>query len=111
MDVQHPPRTAGRWPYAVGALSALAVVAMLLAAWRVTQPVWTWNVAFTSAALASMGGMLAARRGALPGQRDQWTWWVGAAGLWLVGQLFWDLFSAVGFPASPNVADACWFGY
>src|SRR5215207_9758155 len=109
MDADRPTRTAGRWAYAVVALSALAVVAMLLAAWHVTEPVWTWNVAFTAGATASMAGMVGARRGALPGQRDQWTWWVAAAGLWLVGQLFWDLFSAIGFPASPNVADACWW--
>ena len=55
--------------------------------------------------------MLDARRGAPAGSRDRFAWWILAAAAWVVGQLFWDLYSIIGFPASPNPADLGWYGF
>jgi diguanylate cyclase (GGDEF)-like protein len=70
-----------------------------------------WNVAWTATAVSGVAGTLAARRRARLVNRRRWTLWAVATGLWLLGQLAWDLFSVVGFPRSPNVADACWWGF
>jgi diguanylate cyclase (GGDEF)-like protein len=87
---------------AVALLSVLALAAV---------PTGHWNVAWTAAALAALGGMLAARHAAPADERARWTWWSAAAGAWLIGQLAWDWFSAYGAPQSPNLADAGWFSF
>jgi diguanylate cyclase (GGDEF)-like protein len=70
-----------------------------------------WDVAWTASAVSALAGTLAARRRARLVNRRRWTLWAVAAGLWLVGQLIWNLFGVVGFPRSPNVADACWWAF
>src|SRR3954468_8805706 len=87
---------------AVGLLSALALAAM---------PAQHWNVAWTAAALAALGGMLAARHAAPADERARWTWWSAAAAAWLFAQLAWNWFSAFGGAPSPNLADAGWFSF
>jgi diguanylate cyclase (GGDEF)-like protein len=87
---------------AVVLLSALALAAV---------PAGHWNVAWTAAALAALGGMLAARHAAPADERARWTWWSAATAAWLIGQLAWDWFSSCGGPPSPNLADAGWFSF
>ena len=89
----------------------LAVAAMSLAwsGWFASQ--WCWDVAWTSAAVSALTGTLAARRAAAPANRERWTLWAAASVCWLGGQLAWDLFGAIGFPASPSVADVAWWGF
>src|SRR3954465_15892822 len=96
--------------FSVPALAALAAVSMLAAAWGLIPDQIGWNVAWTVAAVTALVGMLEARRGAPPERRERWTWWAGAAALWAVGQLCWDLYSVIGFPRSPNPADFAWYG-
>lgn len=69
----------------------------------------SFDVAWTFAALAAFLGMLDARSRALPGNRARWTIWALAAAAWLCGQLAWNVFGVIGFPPSPNVADAAWW--
>ncbi len=87
---------------AVSLLSALALGAVVAK---------HWNVAWTAAALAALGGMLAARHAAPGDERTRWTWWTAAAAAWLLGQLAWNWFSEYGASPSPNLADAGWFSY
>ncbi len=86
----------------VALLSAIALAAV---------PAGHWNVAWTAAALAALGGMLAARHAAPADERARWTWWSAATAAWLTGQLAWDWFSSYGGPPSPNLADAGWFSF
>jgi diguanylate cyclase (GGDEF)-like protein len=100
-----------RRPPIVVVLAVLTAVAMLAAAWLPLPTEAAWDTTFTLAALTALAGMLDARRNAAPGGRDRWGWWIAAAAAWLVGQLFWDLYGFTGFPASPNPADAGWYGF
>src|SRR5436190_8337566 len=100
-----------RRPSALSVFVAVAAPAMLAAAWGVVPATAGWNTAFTSAAAAALAGMASARRAASGEQRDRWSWWMAAAAAWLMGQLFWDLFSDIGFPASPNLADVGWYAF
>ena len=90
--------------------SALAV-ALLSAFALAAVPAGHWDVAWTAASLAALGGMLAARHAAPADERARWTWWSAAAAAWLLGQLAWNWFSEFGSPPSPNLADAGWFSF
>src|SRR5579875_1486915 len=68
-----------------------------------------FDVAWTAAAGSALTGCLAARRRAHPDNRAHWTLWSLAMAAWLLGQLAWNLFGVIGFPPSPNVADAGWW--
>ena len=70
-----------------------------------------FDVAWTAAATSAVIGMLAARSRALPANRTRYTLWTLAAGSWLFGQAAWDVFGVIGFPASPNIADAGWWAF
>ncbi|HTU97791.1 MAG TPA: diguanylate cyclase [Solirubrobacteraceae bacterium] len=70
-----------------------------------------WDTAWTAAASAAVGGMLMARRASTGRERRRHTLWAAAAGFWLFGQLLWDLYGVMGFPASPNLADVGWWGF
>ena len=102
---------ASRRPPIVVVLAVLTTVAMFAAAWLPLPTEAAWDVTFTLGALTALAGMLDARRHAAPGGRDRWNWWIAAAAAWLIGQLFWDLYGFTGFPASPNPADAGWYGF
>jgi diguanylate cyclase (GGDEF)-like protein len=69
------------------------------------------DVAWTSSALAALGGMLLARRASTGRQRHRFALWAAAAGCWVAGQLLWDLYGVIGFPRSPNLADIGWWGF
>ena len=69
------------------------------------------DVGWTASGMAAVGGLLLARRAAVGRHRRRFTLWAAAAGLWLVGQLLWDLYGIVGFPQSPNLADVSWWGF
>src|SRR4029077_18642344 len=71
----------------------------------------TWDVAWTAAAVAALAATLLARARALEPHRARWNLWAVAAGFWLFGQAAWDLYSAIGSPPSPNLADAGWWGF
>ncbi len=111
MDARTAQTQLGRWP-ALAALSAvLTVAATLGAGWGLIDSTAGWDCAFTTAAICALAGMLAARRASAIEHRYRWGCWVAAAALWLAGQLAWDVFSVIGFPSSPNIADVCWFGF
>jgi diguanylate cyclase (GGDEF)-like protein len=69
------------------------------------------DVAWTSSALAALGGMLLARRASTGRQRRRFALWAAAAGCWVAGQLLWDFYGVIGFPRSPNLADIAWWGF
>src|SRR4051794_7125435 len=98
-------------PPIVVILATLTAAAMLAAAWSSLPAEAMWNAAFTAGALTALAGMLDARRGAPAGSRDRWMWWIAASAAWLGGQLFWDVYSVIGFPASPSPADFGWYGF
>src|SRR5829696_8794554 len=109
MDARAHAGTLGPWPALAATAAVVAVVAMAAAAWDLVAPGLGWNGAFTGAAACALFGMLAARRGSVPEHRYRWGCWAAAAGCWLAGQIAWDVFSEIGFPRSPNVADLCWY--
>src|SRR5215208_7647344 len=111
MHARTPARSLGPWPVLAALLAVTTDVATLAAAWHSIDSVTGWNVAFTAAAGCALAGMLAARSASAPQHRYRWGCWTAAAGCWLAGQVAWDLFSSAGFPASPNVADLCWYGF
>ena len=111
----------GKDRQALGASSAQTIVVALVAAVAACAvgaayliPAWSggsWDVAWTSAAVVGVAGMLLARRAATGRQRRRFTLWAVAAGFWLVGQLLWDLYGVIGFPQSPNLADVAWWAF
>src|SRR5919107_4020538 len=109
MDARAHARTLGPWPALAATAAVIAVVAMAAASRHLVATGLGWNAAFTAAAAWAPCGMLAARRGSVPEHRYRWGCWAAAAGCWLAGQLAWDLFSEIGFPTSPNVADLGWY--
>jgi diguanylate cyclase (GGDEF)-like protein len=111
MDARIHARTLGPWPALAALAAVLAVVAMAAGSSGLGDTVAGWNVAFTAAAVCALAGMIAARRGSAPEHRYRWTCWTVATACWLAGQAAWDVFTAIGFPTSPNVADLFWYGF
>ena len=89
---------------------ALAAVAMLVAGLGAAPGLWL-DVAWTASSFAAVVGTWLARRRAPASHRPRWTLWTLACGGWLWGQLAWDLYGLIGFPASPNLADAGWWAF
>jgi diguanylate cyclase (GGDEF)-like protein len=110
MDARVPARPLGPWPALAALAAVLAVASMAATAWGLAGTIAGWNTAFTAAAVCALFGMLAARRGS-PEHSYRWSCWAAATACWLAGQIAWDVFSVVGFPTSPNVADLCWYGF
>jgi diguanylate cyclase (GGDEF)-like protein len=104
---QSPDRAA----WLVGLLAVAAVLAMVGTGVGEFSSLVAWDVAWTSAAAAALAGTLAARRAAAPANRSRWTLWAAASGCWLAGQIAWNVFGIIGFPASPNPADFGWWGF
>jgi diguanylate cyclase (GGDEF)-like protein len=98
----------GRFTKAVAGSISISFAAMV-ASYLGVSPGTTFDVAWTFSALAAVLGMLSARSRALPGNRTRWTIWALAAGAWLFGQMAWNVYGVIGFPPSPNVADAGWW--
>jgi diguanylate cyclase (GGDEF)-like protein len=98
----------GRFTKAVAG-SILISFAAMVASYLGVSPGTTFDVAWTFSSLAAVLGMLSARSRALPGNRARWTIWALAAGAWLFGQMAWNVYGIIGFPSSPNVADAAWW--
>ena len=111
MDVRTAQSPLGRWPALAGLSAVLTLLAVLGAAWGAVDATAGWDVAFTTGACCALAGMLAAHQGSAPEHRYRWACWAAAAALWVAGQLAWDVFTVVGFPASPNLADLCWYGF
>src|SRR5262249_45859517 len=98
-----------RWSVLAHAAAAVAVAAM-----RAARPLPAGlgcGVAWTAAAVTAVAGGLAARRVAEGAERGRWNWWSAAAASWLLGQVAWNMFAVTGTPASPNLADAGWWGF
>ncbi len=90
--------------------AVLALLAMLAS--RLGYPAGAcWDLAWTSAAVSALAGMLLARRAAPEHARWRWTLWAVAAACWLAGQLAWDLFAVVGTPQSPNASDIGYWAF
>src|SRR5579884_3696332 len=98
-----------------GALLVLAPIGVALAAIVAGRSVgWSGgclDVAWTASAASALAGTLLARGRADAANRTRWGMWAAATGLWLVGQLAWDIYGVVGFPRSPNLADAAWWAF
>ena len=106
------PVEASRAHIAIVALAAVIAACAVVAAYLL--PGWSaaeWDIAWTAAAAAAVSGMLLARRASTGRQRRRFTLWAIAASCWLGGQLLWNLYSVVGFPQSPNLADVGWWGF
>src|SRR5947209_13298537 len=88
----------------VGA-AAVAGLAMLVSRIVPEHAGLWWNIAWTASAGAALGGMLLARRTATGLERARWSLWAAAAGCWVVGQLMWNLYGLIGFPAPPTPDD------
>jgi diguanylate cyclase (GGDEF)-like protein len=110
MDARAHARAQGPWPAPASIAAVVAVVAMAAAAWG-GEATAGWNSAFTAGGACALFGMLAARAASVPEHRYRWGCWTAAAGCWLAGQIAWDVYSVVGFPASPNVADFGWYAF
>jgi diguanylate cyclase (GGDEF)-like protein len=95
----------------VGLPVVVAIVAMVLSRFLTAGSVTSWSVAWTAGSFAALAGMLLARRVAVGSDRRRWSLWAAAAGCWLFGQLMWDVYGIAGFPQSPNLADAGWWGF
>ena len=89
---------------------ALAVAGMLAARLGAPQGV-SWDIAWTSAAVGAVAGTFLARARAEEANRARWKLWAFASACWLFGQAAWDVYGVVGTPASPNLADAGWWGF
>ena len=111
MDERTAQKPLGGWPALAALFAVLTVAATLGAGWDLVDQIAGWNIAFTAAAICALAGMLAARRASAAEHRYRWGCWAAAAACWLGGQIAWDVFSVIGFPASPNVADLCWYGF
>lgn len=98
-----------------GALLLLSGVALTaLAGEYVTSgsaQVWLANAGWSASALIAVIGVAAAWRRSSRRDRLAWTLLLGGCVAWLVGQMFWDLYAATSFPASPNPADVCWLAF
>ena len=95
----------------VGAPVAVAAVAMVLSRVIAGASGACWDVAWTAGGVSALAGMLLARRAAAPADRRRFGLWAAAAGSWLAGQMIWNLYGIIGFPASPNLADVGWWGF
>jgi diguanylate cyclase (GGDEF)-like protein len=89
---------------------ALALGAILAAGLGAPHAV-SYDVAWTSSAVAALAGALLARGRALQPNHARWNLWALAAGSWLFGQVAWDVYGVVGAPPSPNLSDAGWWGF
>ena len=83
---------------------------MILSRLEVSPPV-CFDVAWTSAAIGTLAASWLARSRAIEPHRSRWTWWMFAAAAWLVGQIAWDVYGVIGFPASPSIADVAWWAF
>ena len=83
----------------------------MIVSYAVGDPGLCWDIAWTGGAIGALSGALVARRRAVAANRGRWTLWALAAACWLFGQLGWDVFGLVGFPPSPNLADAGWWAF
>jgi diguanylate cyclase (GGDEF)-like protein len=72
---------------------------------------WFADCGWTASAVAAVIGVTVATRRSAGREWGGWLLLLGGCVSWLVGQLFWDLFSATSFPGSPNVADICWLAF
>ena len=90
------------------ALSAVALAAAV-AGYFVDQPsVWLANGSWTLGACVAVTGVARAARRSEPATRVGWRLLVFACVSWLLGQLWWDLYSLTAIPASPNPGDLFW---
>jgi diguanylate cyclase (GGDEF)-like protein len=95
----------------VALAAAVAAIALVVVHFVPADTGLLLDVAWTSSALAALGGMLLARRASTGRQRRRFALWAAAAGCWVIGQLLWDLYGIVGFSQSPNFADFAWWGF
>jgi diguanylate cyclase (GGDEF)-like protein len=92
---------------------ALAFVALFagLASFLLVDTPYTLlsaDIGWTAGALAALLGLVARLRKSPPEERSGWATLVAGSAAFLCGQIAWDFFGLTSFPASPNLADACW---
>jgi diguanylate cyclase (GGDEF)-like protein len=92
-------------------LPGLVAIGAMLGAELGLPQLATWNAAWTTGAISALGAMLLARANAREENRSRLTLWSAATASWLVGQIAWDVFATSGTPASPNLADAGYWGF
>jgi diguanylate cyclase (GGDEF)-like protein len=72
---------------------------------------WLANGGWTAGGLTAVIGVAAAAGRSEHRDRVGWQLLLGGCVLWLVGELFWTVYSATSYPASPNPADVCWLAF
>ena len=111
MDARTAQKPLGRWPALAAGFAVLTLARDAGGGLGARRRHRGLEHRLHGGAACALAGMLAARRASAAEHRYRWGCWVAAAALWLAGQLAWDLFSVIGFPSSPNVADLCWYGF
>jgi diguanylate cyclase (GGDEF)-like protein len=96
-------------PAALAALSALAVVAGVVAFLLPgSTRIPAINVSWVSAGFVSVVGVAAARARAAEDQRGGWSLILLGCCCWFFVDVLWCVYTATSFPASPNLTDAGW---
>jgi diguanylate cyclase (GGDEF)-like protein len=72
---------------------------------------WLANGGWTAGGMTAVVGVAAATRRSARRDRVGWGLLLGGCVLWLIGQMFWNAYSATAYPSSPNPADVCWLAF
>ena len=98
-----------RVPVALGVFSALTLASVTA---EYVAPgsarLWLADGGWTAGALVAVIGVASATRRSAPRERLGWVLLLCGCAAWLLGQLFWDAYTATSFPLSPNPADVLW---
>jgi signal transduction histidine kinase len=97
-----------RWLQTALAVSALAAIAIAVAH---GASALMGGISWTAAALSACIGTNAARRCSDGAARRAWAHLLWACGLWLGGQLAWNLHVAIGLRGAATVADIGWLAF
>ena len=95
-------------PPALLALSVAALAAVVGGYLTDGPSLWLGNLSWTLGACVAVAGVAHAARHSEPEMRAGWRLLLFASVSWLLGQAWWDLYSATGIPPSPNPGDLFW---
>jgi PAS domain S-box-containing protein len=100
-----------RWFVPMSALALAAIVTLAIGMASDGHALLWMNTSWTLAGVFALAGAWRAMRRATGGWKATWRLLTVAAGIWVFGQLLWNLYGVRGFPASPNPADFCWMAF
>jgi PAS domain S-box-containing protein len=93
------------------AIAAASTLAMAVAYAGDDDRFWWAAASWTLAGVFVVLGVASARRRATGEQRRGWSILLAGSLAWLGGELAYDVYGLIGFPASPNVSDLGWFTF